>query len=119
MKYSASVASLLGLIAGAKAGTTIWSGSFNSYPTVSDFDNCKVLPLFRLIELTSDVLPLGSWSDEVGEYQWVSVTFQYTRAMIDLLLCSTSTEASLRATTLRWTQASKIRLTLPKPTDCA
>lgn len=33
------------------AGTTIWSGSFNSYQNVSDFD-------------------LWSWSDEVGEYQW-------------------------------------------------
>ncbi|EKM51820.1 carbohydrate-binding module family 1 protein [Phanerochaete carnosa HHB-10118-sp] len=51
MKYSARVASVLGLIAGAKAGTTIWSGSFNSYPNVSAFDN-------------------WSWSNEVGEYQW-------------------------------------------------
>ncbi|KAH7915419.1 hypothetical protein BJ138DRAFT_997872 [Hygrophoropsis aurantiaca] len=33
------------------AGTTIWSGSFNAYPTVADFDN-------------------WSWSNEVGEYQW-------------------------------------------------
>ncbi|ETW81699.1 carbohydrate-binding module family 1 protein [Heterobasidion irregulare TC 32-1] len=34
-----------------RAGTTVWSGSFNSYPTVSAFDN-------------------WSWADEVGEYQW-------------------------------------------------
>ncbi|OCH89908.1 carbohydrate-binding module family 1 protein [Obba rivulosa] len=32
-------------------GTTIWSGNFDSYSTVADFDN-------------------WSWSDEVGEYQW-------------------------------------------------
>jgi len=42
----------LGLYAlSCKAGTTIWSGSFNAYPTVSAFD-------------------LWSWSNEVGEYQW-------------------------------------------------
>ncbi|KAG6840981.1 hypothetical protein C0991_002871 [Blastosporella zonata] len=35
----------------ASAGTTLWSGSFNSYSTASDFD-------------------LWSWSNEVGEYQW-------------------------------------------------
>ncbi|KAJ6537476.1 hypothetical protein B0H10DRAFT_1898343, partial [Mycena sp. CBHHK59/15] len=34
-----------------RAGTTIWSGSFNSYSTVADFDK-------------------WSWSNEVGEYQW-------------------------------------------------
>ncbi|KIP05155.1 carbohydrate-binding module family 1 protein [Phlebiopsis gigantea 11061_1 CR5-6] len=51
MKYSAGLASVLGLLAGARAGTTIWSGSFNSYATVADFDN-------------------WSWSNEVGEYQW-------------------------------------------------
>ncbi|KAJ7459912.1 hypothetical protein FB451DRAFT_565400 [Mycena latifolia] len=33
------------------AGTTIWSGSFNAYPTVATFDN-------------------WSWSNLVGEYQW-------------------------------------------------
>lgn len=25
----------------ASAGTTIWSGSFNAYPTVADFDQCE------------------------------------------------------------------------------
>ncbi|KAH7928411.1 carbohydrate-binding module family 1 protein [Leucogyrophana mollusca] len=33
------------------AGTNVWSGSFNAYSTVADFDN-------------------WSWSNEVGEYQW-------------------------------------------------
>ncbi|THH23170.1 hypothetical protein EUX98_g8009 [Antrodiella citrinella] len=47
----ASIASLLLLSAGVRAGTTIWSGSFNPYPTVSDFDD-------------------WSWSNEVGTYQW-------------------------------------------------
>lgn len=51
MKYLASIASALGLIAGTKAGTVIWNGSFNNYPTVSTFDN-------------------WSWSNEVGAYQW-------------------------------------------------
>ncbi|KAF7365158.1 Carbohydrate-binding module family 1 protein [Mycena venus] len=42
----------LGLYAlSCKAGTTIWSGSFNAYPTVATFD-------------------VWSWSNEVGEYQW-------------------------------------------------
>ncbi|KAJ7259496.1 carbohydrate-binding module family 1 protein [Mycena haematopus] len=42
----------LGLYAlSCKAGTTIWSGSFNAYPTVATFD-------------------LWSFSNEVGEYQW-------------------------------------------------
>ncbi|KAK7681547.1 hypothetical protein QCA50_015279 [Cerrena zonata] len=36
---------------GAQAGTTVWSGSFNSYSTAADFDK-------------------WSWSSEVGEYQW-------------------------------------------------
>lgn len=36
MKYSP----LLLFAAGARAGTTIWSGSFNAYSTVADFDNC-------------------------------------------------------------------------------
>ncbi|KAF7798417.1 hypothetical protein EIP86_009638 [Pleurotus ostreatoroseus] len=68
MKYSSRFASLLLFVAGARAGTTIWSGSFNAYSTVTDFDNC-VYPL----DLTSFKLimsPLGSWSNEVGEYQW-------------------------------------------------
>ncbi|THH20111.1 hypothetical protein EW146_g1190 [Bondarzewia mesenterica] len=34
-----------------RGGTTIWSGSFNAYSSVSVFDN-------------------WSWSNEVGEYQW-------------------------------------------------
>ncbi|KAK7048412.1 carbohydrate-binding module family 1 protein [Favolaschia claudopus] len=34
-----------------RAGTTIWSGSFNTYPTAASFDN-------------------WSWGNEVGEYQW-------------------------------------------------
>ena len=42
MKYSAGLASVLALVAGARAGTTIWSGSFNSYATVAAFDNCEV-----------------------------------------------------------------------------
>ncbi|KAJ6477372.1 carbohydrate-binding module family 1 protein [Mycena vitilis] len=37
--------------ASCKAGTTIWSGSFNSYPTAATFDN-------------------WSWGNPVGEYQW-------------------------------------------------
>ncbi|GJE98515.1 carbohydrate-binding module family 1 protein [Phanerochaete sordida] len=51
MKFSVGIASVLGFIAGAKAGTVIWNGSFNNYPTVSTFDN-------------------WSWSNEVGAYQW-------------------------------------------------
>ncbi|KAJ3811866.1 hypothetical protein F5876DRAFT_38639 [Lentinula aff. lateritia] len=39
------------LCGSAYAGTTIWSGSFNPYPTVSTFDD-------------------WSWADEVGTYQW-------------------------------------------------
>jgi len=35
----------------ALGGTTVWSGSFNSYPTVASFDN-------------------WSWASQVGEYQW-------------------------------------------------
>ncbi|TFY75875.1 hypothetical protein EWM64_g8139, partial [Hericium alpestre] len=38
------------------SGTTIWSGSFNAYPTVASFDN----------SLTT----CRSWSNEIGEYQW-------------------------------------------------
>lgn len=65
---------LLSIFSGSVcAGTTIWSGSFNSYPNVSVFDNCEplisiYLPWFwqRLI-----LSPIGSWSNEVGEYQWV------------------------------------------------
>ncbi|KAJ7134688.1 hypothetical protein C8R44DRAFT_610230 [Mycena epipterygia] len=41
----------LALFSLTRAGTTIWSGSFNAYPTVAAFDN-------------------WSWSNEVGEYQW-------------------------------------------------
>ncbi|KAJ7175916.1 hypothetical protein C8R46DRAFT_1249948, partial [Mycena filopes] len=42
----------LGLYALAcEAGTTIWSGNFNAYPTVATFD-------------------LWSFSNEVGQYQW-------------------------------------------------
>ncbi|KAI0346020.1 hypothetical protein BDW22DRAFT_940393 [Trametopsis cervina] len=51
MKYSAPLSSVLAFVAGASAGTTIWSGSFNAYPTVAAFDN-------------------WSWSNQVGEYQW-------------------------------------------------
>ncbi|KAI0697897.1 hypothetical protein BC835DRAFT_727559 [Cytidiella melzeri] len=51
MKYSTGLSSILALAAGVSAGTTIWSGSFNAYSTVADFDN-------------------WSWSNEVGEYQW-------------------------------------------------
>ncbi|KAG6907872.1 hypothetical protein DXG01_007036 [Tephrocybe rancida] len=35
----------------ARAGTTVWSGNFNSYATSAAFDN-------------------WSWSNQVGEYQW-------------------------------------------------
>ncbi|KAF8918991.1 hypothetical protein CPB85DRAFT_1430142 [Mucidula mucida] len=35
----------------ARAGTTVWSGSFDYYATVQDFDE-------------------WSWSNQVGEYQW-------------------------------------------------
>ncbi|KAG6857149.1 hypothetical protein H0H87_008719 [Tephrocybe sp. NHM501043] len=35
----------------ARAGSTVWSGSFNSYSTSADFD-------------------LWSWSNQVGSYQW-------------------------------------------------
>ena len=35
----------------ALAGTTLWSGSFDAYPTSETFDN-------------------WSWSNQVGEYQW-------------------------------------------------
>ncbi|KAJ7761532.1 hypothetical protein DFH07DRAFT_918236 [Mycena maculata] len=45
------VALLLGFALTSKAGTTIWSGNFNAYPTVEAFND-------------------WSWSDEVGEYQW-------------------------------------------------
>ncbi|KAE9400488.1 hypothetical protein BT96DRAFT_965343 [Gymnopus androsaceus JB14] len=45
-------ASLLLLLSGSVyAGTTLWSGSFNPFPSVSAFDN-------------------WSWSNEVGTYQW-------------------------------------------------
>ncbi|KAF7288520.1 Carbohydrate-binding module family 1 protein [Mycena chlorophos] len=43
------------LVASCNAGTTVWSGNFNSYPNASAFDNCKYS---------------GSWADEVGEWQW-------------------------------------------------
>lgn len=36
---------------GVRAGTTVWSGSFNAYSTAADFDK-------------------WSWSNQVGEYQW-------------------------------------------------
>ncbi|KAI0061411.1 carbohydrate-binding module family 1 protein [Artomyces pyxidatus] len=51
MYHFAALAALSLLARTARGGTTIWSGSFNNYPTVSAFDN-------------------WSWSDEVGEYQW-------------------------------------------------
>lgn len=39
-------ASLLLLLSGSVyAGTTLWSGSFNPFPSVSAFDNCKTLSL--------------------------------------------------------------------------
>lgn len=43
--------SLLSFLTGSYAGTTIWSGSFNYYTSVSVFDE-------------------WSWSNETGEYQW-------------------------------------------------
>ena len=39
MKYSAA---LIALASGASAGTTVWSGSFNSYSTAADFDKCSL-----------------------------------------------------------------------------
>ncbi|KAF7298977.1 Carbohydrate-binding module family 1 protein [Mycena indigotica] len=46
------IATALGLfVASCKAGTTLWSGSFNAYPTASSFDN-------------------WSWANQVGAYQW-------------------------------------------------
>ncbi|KII86760.1 carbohydrate-binding module family 1 protein [Plicaturopsis crispa FD-325 SS-3] len=51
MKYFAVSAFVSAAFSSARAGTTVWSGSFNAYPTVAAFDN-------------------WSWADEVGEYQW-------------------------------------------------
>lgn len=53
----------------SRAGTTIWSGSFNAYPTVAAFDNCEFAgaggnPCDFSLAVS------GSWSNEVGEYQW-------------------------------------------------
>jgi hypothetical protein len=42
---------LYALTLGAQAGTTLWSGSFNSYSTAADFDK-------------------WSWANQVGAYQW-------------------------------------------------
>ncbi|KIY44761.1 hypothetical protein FISHEDRAFT_50667 [Fistulina hepatica ATCC 64428] len=47
----AIVVSILSTVLVARAGTTVWSGNFDYYSNVSDFDE-------------------WSWSDEVGEYQW-------------------------------------------------
>lgn len=30
------------LPASALAGTTVWSGSFDTYPTAADFDTCEI-----------------------------------------------------------------------------
>ncbi|CAK5284160.1 unnamed protein product [Mycena citricolor] len=38
-------------VCSARAGTTLWSGNFNAYPTAAAFDK-------------------WSWSNQVGEYQW-------------------------------------------------
>jgi len=47
-----SALALLSLFsASVRGGTTLWSGSFDAYPTVADFD-------------------LWTWSNLVGEYQW-------------------------------------------------
>lgn len=54
-----------------RGGTTIWSGSFNAYPTVATFDNCEYR--LRFTGTMTDPF-IGSWSSEVGEYQWVSLT---------------------------------------------
>ncbi|KAI0270051.1 carbohydrate-binding module family 1 protein [Gloeopeniophorella convolvens] len=49
--YAYAALAALALVKTAQAGTVVWNGSFNNYPTVSAFDQ-------------------WSWSDEVGEYQW-------------------------------------------------
>ncbi|KAF8895475.1 hypothetical protein BD779DRAFT_731825 [Infundibulicybe gibba] len=42
---------ILSVLGAAHAGTTVWSGNFNSYSTSADFDK-------------------WSWASQVGEYQW-------------------------------------------------
>ncbi|KAF9016992.1 hypothetical protein BDZ89DRAFT_389698 [Hymenopellis radicata] len=50
--FSTSHLVLASVLAGlSRAGTTVWSGSFDNYATVEDFDE-------------------WSWSNQVGEYQW-------------------------------------------------
>ena len=63
MKYSAGLSSLLAFAASASAGTTIWSGSFNSYSTASDFDKCRPQGPFERCRLTSScrVMVKRSW----------------------------------------------------------
>ncbi|VDC00687.1 unnamed protein product [Peniophora sp. CBMAI 1063] len=51
MSRFSTLAAAATLVKVALAGTTIWSGSFDSYPTSESFDT-------------------WSWANEVGEYQW-------------------------------------------------
>lgn len=50
----------------AEAGEVLWSGFFNESATVADFDDCRFI--LEVNRTHSDMS--GSWSNQVGDWQW-------------------------------------------------
>jgi hypothetical protein len=66
-----SFAWLISLPMVAEAGEVLWSGRFDASATVADFDKCKLAPYYCTISIkTYTDRWKGSWSNQVGAWQW-------------------------------------------------